>query len=145
MRLTPRAIILLGLAGGVVAGGAAFMARTTNVTPFESPSEAADAQRIADLKEIVLQAKTIFDLEGRVPQSLDEVDQKTQRATPTADPATFEIYGYRAVNDSTIEVCATFETDGQAETPLVIGGQQYDFAHASGLTCFQNALASGTL
>ncbi|MGE3475896.1 MAG: hypothetical protein AB7H70_08815 [Rhodospirillaceae bacterium] len=74
------------------------------VAEREAP-QGADDRRLEDLQRIADAAVEIYKKEGALPQTLDEV-QKKARNIRAADPETFEIYGYRVIDPTRIEVCA---------------------------------------
>lgn len=70
----------------------------------------ADDRRLEDLQRIADAATEIYKSEGAVPQTLDELQTKV-RGLRTADPETFEIYGYRVIEPDKIEVCARLQDE----------------------------------
>jgi hypothetical protein len=85
----------------------------------------SDDRRLEDLQRIADAAVEIYKTEGALPQTLDEV-QKKARNIRTADPETFEIYGYRVIDPTKIEVCARL----REEHPGALAGKD-------GRRCFE--------
>src|SRR5690606_3845503 len=114
-RLPPKLILVFGLAGALMAGILAYGLRAVDWS-FTTRDQNEDARRIDDLRDIILLAEQIYLQDGALPQSIEEIESKAQRRVPTADPFTFEIYGYRVTGPSTFAVCATFATSNMTST-----------------------------
>lgn len=143
-KLPPKTIVFFGLVGGLAAGAIAFTLRSLD-TSLMTRAQKQDARRVNDLREIILQAAQVHDAEGRMPRTLAEIEGKSRRFTSIADPVTFEIYAYTPLDESRIQVCATFEasTRGRPDAARVnVGGLDHVLDHDAGRTCFTLALSA---
>lgn len=76
----------------------------------------ADAERLQDFEQIRSGINNFFTAEGVLPKSLDELKASGRLFAPEAtlaDPLTKEPYGYRALTDTTFELCATFSAPSE--------------------------------
>lgn len=129
-------------------------------SPSRERERQFDNDRVADLSAIASAADSVYVNEGRLPDSLDELERlasegKVYRAD-TVDPQTGVPYGYRTITTETYELCAVFslpsaDKDAAASyarpyapppfaeatggRPLPHGGYR-SFSHDAGRQCF---------
>ncbi len=111
-------------------------------SPQQARHETADRQRIADLRRIAGAVDIYYGARDALPPSLDSLAHTNgSELESIQDPTTRRPYEYRAVNDSTYELCATFQTrdvdddrtqpvDGSGRTPIF-------WRHPAGRACFR--------
>ncbi len=123
---TPRRILFTGIVAAILTTTLTVGVRLMNekVAERDAPGR-ADDRRLEDLQRIADAAVEIYKKDGALPQSLDEVRKKA-RNIRTADPQTFEIYGYRVIDATKIEVCARL----REEHPGAVAGKD-------GRRCFE--------
>jgi hypothetical protein len=79
--------------------------------------------------------KSLEDIRTSVPQTL--IPQTSGAGFPIRDPKTHELYGYRIIDETHYELCATFETPRNEKT----GERPFFWNHPAGRACFTlNAL-----
>lgn len=116
-------------------------------SPMYGRMQRLDEQRLGDLRTLQNEVYNIAygqtryqpvpprSLPNPLPRTLEDIAKNAQYQRPnTADPATGEPYGYRAVTPTSFELCATFDLARE---------QQYDifWDHPAGTHCFRfNAL-----
>lgn len=106
---------------------------------LDSPAEARlrrfDERRVDDLRELSYAVDAFWTREGRLPDSLDELGKEERIVWELADPETGEPYEYRALGETTFELCAEFASDA--------GFDEHDapferfWLHGAGKHCFE--------
>lgn len=122
----PRRILFLGIVAAILTMTLTVGVRLMNEKVAERDAPAnADDRRLADLQRIADAAAEIYKKEGAVPRTLDEVREKA-RDIRTADPETFEIYGYRVIEATKIEVCARLREEHPGAVPSKDGRRCFE-------------------
>ncbi|MEW6754578.1 MAG: hypothetical protein AB1505_26885 [Candidatus Latescibacterota bacterium] len=102
-------------------------------SPAEERSRRLDARRVGDLDRIAGAVDLYWTRHGRLPVSLDTLAGEPGVYLTGRDPRTGEPYEYRALGDSTYQVCASFER----ATPASQRDPRPDFwSHGTGRQCF---------
>lgn len=124
-RLIAGAVIVLvaaAVAGGILVLG----------SPAEARLRRLDERRVDDLVAIARATNTFLGRRGRLPQSVDSLSVAAGPYLRTRDPVTAEPYEYRALGDSSYEVCANFaRASDRSRQPA--GDAWF---HAGGRRCF---------
>jgi hypothetical protein len=123
--------LLLALISAIVAatvvGGFLVMG-----SPREARKEELDKRRVEDLRML---ANLMTPEPGRpLRDSLDVNGYSPDMKRQLTDPATSEPYGYRLVDSTHFELCATFDTEVRPED---LQPYERDWAHAQGRHCFR--------
>ena len=132
-------IVAAALVGGLLIVG----------SPGDARLEKLDEARRADLRTIEAELQDGWGLGTPTPDTLGadlfglapEFDTVLSRRDGLAsdfrhDPATGERYPYRALSDTTAEVCATFAQPHREPPRESVFGTSAIGAHAAGLVCF---------
>lgn len=129
-------VVLTVLAGFLIIG-----------SPAEQRAYRIDAQRISDLQSIQQQVVYIYQQKEKLPASLAELNDPLSYYTVPMDPKTRESYGYRATGALSFEVCAVFDTEGNASgkdisypEPVMFQGMDGNWEHGAGQTCFARTI-----
>jgi hypothetical protein len=125
---TPRRIIFLGVVGAILAVSVTVGVRMMNARVGERDAGGRDEKRMADLLAIATRAQELYERDKALPKTLAEIEKQTDGRLAVADPQTFEVYEYRALEEKSFEVCAKFEK--------AVGSGGPD-EHGAGRSCFQ--------
>lgn len=122
----------------IVATAAVVVSVIAGIIVIGSPSEGRfqqlDSGRVADLRGIMQATDLFWARNERLPGSLAELAADPRTSVNMVDPASGEPYAYRAIDDATYEVCATFDR-ASPDTP---GRSSDDFwRHEAGRQCFE--------
>jgi len=122
---------------GIVAVAAVAAAVAAGLVLMESPSDSrarrVDERRVNDLVQLERDVEVYRSRHGAPPTSLDDLAVEAGLGRRRTDPESGEPYGYRAVDDTHVELCADFVT----ETPEPAGtGEDRFWAHGRGRQCF---------
>jgi hypothetical protein len=122
------AVVVVAIAFGLVASG----------SPQQSRLRALDARRVGNLKSIWNQLSAEHSVRRPLPGSLAEL--ATRPAAPPLeafrDPESREFYGYRVVDSTTVELCATFASEDSLVSPDGGGESSQFWRHPPGRHCF---------
>lgn len=103
--------------------------------PSEWRLRQLDERRVSDLRELSYAIDDYWAREGTIPTSLEELASEERIVGELADPETGEPYEYRALGDTTYELCAVFALD------RAIDDRDYLYRslwfHEAGRQCFQ--------
>ena len=103
-------------------------------SPGEGRLQQLDSTRIEDLEAIVVAMDSHWDRNERLPTSLDELAEDPRTQVNTIDPGSAQAYEYRALDEETYELCATFDRESPAPPPRI----SVDFwRHGVGRQCFE--------
>ena len=103
-------------------------------SPRDERGRRLDEVRVSDLMGLRSAVAGHFDRTGRLPASLAALDPGVPKPYATADPAGGGPYGYAVVDDSTFELCATFDHEREAEEARFT----YDpWFHGPGRQCYR--------
>ena len=101
-------------------------------SPKEARKEELDRRRIEDLRTL---ANLMTPEPGRpLRDTLDVNGDHPDLKAQLTDPATREPYGYRAIDSTRFELCATFDTEVKAED---MQPYEREWAHPQGRHCFR--------
>ena len=101
-------------------------------SPKEARKEELDRRRVEDLRTL---ANLVTPETGRPLRDSLDVNRYTPLAkTALVDPATAEPYGYRVIDSTHFELCATFDTEVRAED---MQPYEREWAHPAGRHCFR--------
>lgn len=127
----------LGRVAVVVVVAAIVLGLVASGSPQRSRLRALDARRVGNLKSIWNQLIVERSARRALPATLAELAARP--AAPASqnfrDPVTHDFYGYRVVDSTTVELCATFATEDSLVSPD--GGESSLFwKHPPGRKCF---------
>lgn len=121
-------VVSAAVAASVIAG---FLALGT---PQDERRRRLDEVRVDDLRALSSAVAAHFDRTGALPGTLAALDLRARKPDALADPAGRGPYGYAALDDSSFEICATFDE----ESPVDPARLAYDpWFHGAGLECFR--------
>lgn len=130
------AVVVLAMGAAVAAG--MFLAGS----PEKERMRRFDQERLNDLSQISYAIDGYWNQEKKLPASLEDLKTKPDMYVRSLkDTRTQEPYGYRTTATSTYELCATFETDSDAEfarnvsRPAEVQGQDF-WKHPIGRKCY---------
>lgn len=133
-----KAIILVALA--LVAG-------IWTSAPWEARDRADDRDRVYALQSIQSEVVNFWQAKGRLPASLDELNDPIRSFRVPVDPVTAQPYGYERKQGASFELCAVFATAspgpaGVSRPVMPYGGDPYaaDWGHAAGSVCFERSI-----
>lgn len=124
---------------------------SAGLTVIESPAtmrlKKIDEQRISDLREIILRANDIYSDSQSVPSNLEELQKQSEPRIKIVDPETGQPYGYRRIDSSSIEVCATFlasnKVSFRSARSVYFNSRSHPLVHDIGYHCFEFNLKDG--
>ncbi len=113
-----------------------------------------DAQKEGDINNLQWQILNYWQTKGTLPSQLSELNDPLTGATVPVDPQTGEQYGYARTSDSSFDLCATFNREGQknsyhgyygyAEPSVAMtdpaGVTVETWQHGEGYTCFSRTI-----
>jgi len=101
-------------------------------SPKDARKEELDRRRVEDLRML---ANLMTPEPGRpLRDSLDVNGYSPGMKSQLTDPVTKEPYGYRAIDSTHFELCATFDTEVRPED---LQPYEREWAHAQGRHCFR--------
>lgn len=100
----PVVVIAVVVAVAAIAAGVMIIG-----SPAEQRGRRLDERRVEDLRDAARGVNLHWTRHGRLPASLDLLSREAGVNVATRDPASGESYEYRVLNDTTYELCATFE------------------------------------
>ena len=104
-------------------------------SPAQERLRRLDERRVSDLSELGRAVSVYWTQEGSLPSSLNELSRDREFYADLSDPETGEPYEYRAIDDTTYELCAVFaRKTGNGERKVPYG---YLWFHGSGRQCLQ--------
>lgn len=116
-------------------------------TPAEARHKRLDTQRVSDLQNIQWQVVNYYQQKQALPGSIVDLEDPIAGYNNPLDPKTREQYTYRATGPLTFELCATFDTQGDADwgrgeaMPLgSYGTIEANWAHDVGETCYTRTI-----
>lgn len=117
-----------------VAGAAMLLAVAAGFTSLGSPAaerlRSEDARRVNDLRLLGDAVDVHWSQNRRLPESRQSVEAALPNAA-RLDPITKAPYEYRALADSSFELCATFGASSPTEARVD------HWSHAAGRSCFE--------
>ena len=129
MKVPPGRQVLSGLAISVIA-----IAIVTALVMLGSPTEQRmrrlDYRRVQNLRGITDAADLYWTRRGSLPLSLEDLSTEPGVNVMFRDPSTGQLYEYRALSDTTYELCADFQLNSVA----VRSGF---WSHGAGSQCFE--------
>lgn len=122
-------------------------------TPAQARNYMLDEQKVSDLQTIQSEVVTYWQETGKLPTSLDALNDPTAGVTVPMDGQTNQSYQYEVVNALGFKICATFNsvTDPNAVTPDMLaltapvgapGTKDYSdsWYHDAGTQCFTRTI-----
>lgn len=106
-----------------------FVGLLVSGSPAAARARRLDAARVAALRDLAQVIDVHWTGHGRLPAVLDDLRAEGRPYLRRLDPETGEPYEYRALTDSTYELCARFAKESRS------GGDDL-WAHGSGRCCF---------
>src|SRR3989338_1696566 len=111
-------------------------------SPAQQRLTRIDEQRINDLSSIASCATTLYNQDGKLPASLDEIRTiSKERNVPCgednfSDPKTQQPYEYSLIPEqkTKYEICGTFDTKDSGK--MSYSNYGYDWSHDAGRQCF---------
>jgi hypothetical protein len=111
-------------------------------SPQRSRLRTLDARRVGNLRSIWNQLVLERNARRALPGSL--VELAARPAAPPLDsfrdPESKDFYGYRVVDSTTVELCATFATEDSLVSPDDLGESSLFWKHPPGRHCFTLSL-----
>ncbi|MDA1038191.1 MAG: DUF5671 domain-containing protein [bacterium] len=107
-------------------------------TPASQRAQQYDFDRVNDLRSLQYEIMNSYASTGVLPENLTGY-----RGSAIMDPATDMPYEYRVINETTFELCATFDKagDGSDQYGGYAVGLNENFAHEMGKTCFERTVS----
>ena len=112
-----------------------------------------DAQKVSDLQNIQYQVVNYWQAKRALPPSLDAVADPISGMSIPSDPQSNAPYAYKAVNNLSFQLCATFnaptpDTAGKGgygnginvSYPTPAGGMSDNWQHGAGQACFDRTI-----
>jgi hypothetical protein len=107
-------------------------------SPRQARLRSLDQQRVGNLVAIWRQLGQERAAGRSLPGSLADLAARPSAPPPETfrDPGTRDFYGYRVVDSTTVELCATFATEDSTGSPDGARGTSMFWRHARGRRCF---------
>ncbi|WP_305804985.1 hypothetical protein [Stenotrophomonas sp. YIM B06876] len=137
MSRLPPGTRLLAVAS-LVAGAAIIAGILVTGSPAQQRLWRLDESRKADLETLQLATRDYWRAHGALPQSLAVVAAQPGMSLPLHDPVSDLPYGYRVIDATRFELCATFATDS-ARHGGHRGAPPDAWVHPRGSHCFRRA------
>jgi hypothetical protein len=112
-------------------------------SPSEIRSRRFDESRVNDLQNILWSVTDYYQLHGKLPETLDALQDDIAMYKAPVDPETQESYEYTIKNASslTFEVCAVFSLQSTDENNnSLMYPEMQMFKHGVGRTCFERSI-----
>ena len=118
-------------------------------SPFARRAEKLDSQRVNDLTMIQSEIASYWQMKGKLPPTLADVEDPLRNYALPTDPETHEQYGYSIKSARTFEICATFDGVVSADTQKLEASRAYSeygwdntvfWKHEKGLQCFERTI-----
>ena len=122
-------------------------------TPAQARNYLLDEQKVSDLQTIQSQVVTYWQQEGKLPTSLDPLNDPLSGVTVPTDAQSGQSYDYKVLGNLSFQLCATFNsvTDPNAITPDMLsiptpegpaGSQDLSdsWYHDAGNQCFSRSI-----
>jgi len=120
-------------------------------SPAEERLHRFDDERVENLNTIQQQIIFFWQSKERLPEQLAALEDEISGFRVPVDPETAEPYEYRVIDETTFELCATFNRtsvsvkDGDTPRPLPLGEMRpmvpaENWDHDVGRTCFERAI-----
>ena len=103
-------------------------------SPSEGRLQQLDTGRISDLRGIMAASDFFWSRNERLPANLEELAEDPRSSVNILDPGSAEPYGYRALDEDTYELCATFD---RPSVELPTRSAEDFWKHATGRQCFE--------
>jgi hypothetical protein len=119
-------------------------------SPWHQRRVRFDERRVQDLQLLQQEILNYWMQKGRIPSTLQDLEDSISGFLPPQDPATGAPYEYRPISRRSFELCATFVTasrppdEGQPK-PVPpyepsVGPYQQNWAHDAERTCFSRSI-----
>lgn len=147
---------LLSYFGLAVVMASVILGFITVGSPTKQRNLRFDSQRIADLQNIQSQVVNYWQQKGKLPAKLIDLKDPLYGSSVSKDPENNTEYGYSIKGDKVFEICATFalkydDPNGKGGYVYrdaymlntvypVMGGDNDDWKHDVGLTCFSRTI-----
>ena len=115
-------LVVAGVIGGLIILG----------PPSQERVNRLDERRVADLQQIEAAVNLYWTRHSRLPASLEELAREAGVRLSVRDPGMNQAYEYRPLDETTFELCATFESALPPEARSA-----GFWSHGSGRQCFQ--------
>ena len=105
-----------------------------------------DNQRVSDLSNIQWQVVNYWQSKGKLPATLDEIQDPISNYMLPVDPQSGEgkVYEYKVIGKQAFELCATFSQKGNQSdamsAPITKNSANYIWAHEAGRVCFSRTI-----
>ncbi len=111
-------------------------------SPSEQKDRRLDTRRVEDLRVIQSEVAYYWQNKQTLPADLNELNDPLRGVNIPSDPSTGVLYPYRAIDDMTFEVCATFTTDSSVYVtePAYYPYEGGDWGHGVGEVCFERTI-----
>ena len=96
-----------------------------------------DARRASDLQIISSNLDHYWELNGELPEALEDLQGPRYYVRSIQDPATQQPYEYRVIDGNQYQLCAVFDTDSsqrEQRVPRPYSAKVWD--HGTGRACF---------
>lgn len=108
-------------------------------SPKEERARRFDDQRVQNLQFIQSEIVNRWVQKSALPKNLDEINDSIRGVTVPKDPESGAAYTYEATGKENFKLCATFNLPSLDQPKNIYYGNE-NWAHASGLTCFDRKI-----
>lgn len=117
-------------------------------TPWQARQYRLDGQRVTDLQNIQYQVINYWQLKGKLPNAITDLDDSISYFVIPTDPQTGQDYGYKMVQPNSFKLCATFDAPSRDNGSYLLPQRKtgYDTAmnsnwlHEAGERCFDRTI-----
>lgn len=106
-------------------------------SPWVAREKKFDLHRSDDLGELSLAVWDYWKVNGRVPDTLDDLG--TEASANRTDPVTGALYEYRPLRTDRYELCATFAHERDCDCDIGFDVQDF-YSHSAGRQCYERTV-----
>jgi len=129
-------LVVIGIISGFVIVG----------SPAKQRASRFDEQRVNDLTNIQYQVTNYWQRTGKLPDTIQSLNDPLSNYSAPVDPESGEPYEYSVQSNSSFHICATFalaaldpnSSSLQPSSPMI--ERQPNWGHAAGRTCFNRTI-----
>lgn len=113
-------------------------------SPVQARKNAFDQTRVGNLQDIKYAVDDYYREYQKLPDSLSEL-RNNRGYLKITDPANNQNYGYKIVDPTSYEICATFETSSKNQNNHSVYSYYTEFVHDAGNVCFSKKISKSDL